>query len=121
MNELGVALVSSAVQVTLLAVAAMLLYGMSARRRTGAETTVLVAALAASLIMTGLVFCPLPAWWTWEPGPGMPVRERLLAESRFPEPTDTRGVNSSELLPPLSRPDGAQGWSLALLRQIWRQ
>ncbi|HVS37074.1 MAG TPA: M56 family metallopeptidase, partial [Gemmataceae bacterium] len=65
MNDLGTLLTWSALQTTLAAFGAAVVFPFAARRGPAAGAAVAAAGLAASVALTVLVFCPLPAWWDW--------------------------------------------------------
>ncbi len=74
MNDLGTLLTWSAFQAALLALAAAVVYPLAARRGPAAGAAVAAAGLGGSVVLTLLVFCPLPSWWDWRPGtPGAPA------------------------------------------------
>src|ERR1700687_2277031 len=68
MNELGIAVAWSALQVTLLLMFAGGLYVALARCRPGAASFVVKASLGVILGLTGLAFVPLPCWWDFRAG-----------------------------------------------------
>ena len=66
MNDFAMTVIGAALQGLLVALAAVGLYAVAARRRRGAGALVATAYLGLSALLTVLAFCPLPAWWTWE-------------------------------------------------------
>jgi hypothetical protein len=66
MNELGIALVWLAVQVTAVALAGLGLTALAARRAPGAGASAALAALAATVVLAVLACCPMPSWWGWD-------------------------------------------------------
>src|SRR5947209_1372328 len=69
MNDLGMTVLRSAVQVTLVALPASVLVLWAARRGAASAVAVATAALAILALVTAVAFCPLPAWWSWQPAP----------------------------------------------------
>jgi hypothetical protein len=67
MNDLGMTVLRSAVQVTLVALPASALVLWAARRGAASAVTVATTALAILALTTAAAFCPLPAWWSWQP------------------------------------------------------
>jgi beta-lactamase regulating signal transducer with metallopeptidase domain len=123
MNSLGIALICSALQATLLGLLAAVLYWLASRR--GSILAARVAALSLGVLI-GLTFaalCPLPSWWSLE----------TLLGLQAPASTPVRGITSDTLAnpgdaaPAVAAPSYAQetnegvgiGLSLARLRDAW--
>src|SRR5262245_47947113 len=65
MNKLGMALLCSAFQVTLLGSLAAVLYWRAWRRGPAAAARVAVLGLGVLVVLTLSALCPLPSWWSW--------------------------------------------------------
>jgi beta-lactamase regulating signal transducer with metallopeptidase domain len=120
MNDLGLMLVGAAFRVTLLALAAAVLYALVARRGPGAASPVAAACLGGSVVLTLLALCPLPSWWAWQTAP----TEAPAAEA----PTPDRATAVAEEVPPDSDKNpspiprdegGGLSWSVDIFRQGW--
>jgi beta-lactamase regulating signal transducer with metallopeptidase domain len=123
MNDLGLMLMAAAFRVTLLALAAVVLYAVAARRGPGAGAPVAAACLGGSAVLTLLALCPLPSWWALRVPPGSAVvtEAPLLATSE----TDNTDVSLSTLenASP-SAPNGSGvglSWSSDFLRRGWER
>jgi beta-lactamase regulating signal transducer with metallopeptidase domain len=66
MNDLGIALVWLAVQVTAVALAGLGLTALAARRAPGAGAAAALTALIAIAVLAVVACCPLPGWWAWD-------------------------------------------------------
>jgi beta-lactamase regulating signal transducer with metallopeptidase domain len=66
MNDLAIASIWLAVQVTLVALAGLVLAALAARRSARAGAAAALTALASTIVLTALACCPLPAWWGWD-------------------------------------------------------
>ena len=60
-------LISCLTQVTIVSVAATLLYSLASRRRPSVRAAVIGTALFAIAVLTPLSVCPLPSWWSLLP------------------------------------------------------
>ena len=66
MNDLGIALVWLALQVTAVALIGLGLTTLAARRAPGAGAVAALTALAATVVLAVMACCPLPPWWAWD-------------------------------------------------------
>jgi beta-lactamase regulating signal transducer with metallopeptidase domain len=66
MNDLGIALVWLAVQVTAVALAGLGLTAWAARRTPAAGASAALTALSATAVLAVVACCPLPGWWAWD-------------------------------------------------------
>jgi beta-lactamase regulating signal transducer with metallopeptidase domain len=66
MNDIGLSLIWTGAQVTLLSAAAVVLYRISARRGPGPGATTAAASLGAVVMLALLAVLPVPAWWDLE-------------------------------------------------------
>lgn len=118
MNDLGLMLVGAAFRVTLLALAAAILYALASRRGPGVASPVAAACLGGSVVLSFLALCPLPPWWAWQtetteaPAVEAPARAPAVAEEAPPD---------SDNHPPPARRDegGGLSWSVDALRHGW--
>src|SRR5438105_12393054 len=85
MNEFGMTVLRSAVQVTLVALPASVLVLWAARRGAASAVAVATTALAILALVTAVAFCPLPAWWSWQPAPAMVVATADVTPQHHPE------------------------------------
>jgi beta-lactamase regulating signal transducer with metallopeptidase domain len=67
MNNIGLSLIWTGAQVTLLSAAAVVLYRLAARRGPGHGATTAAASLGAVVMLALLALVPIPAWWDLEP------------------------------------------------------
>ena len=104
MNELGIMLVELSVQVTVLALAGLMLTLAAARAAPATGARITLGALAGTTILTVLAFCPLPSWWTWEAMPSTTDHSlaangmNRLQESAM-SPSQLEGVNGHRTEP----------------------
>ncbi len=92
MNDLGTLLVWSALQATLLALAAAAVYPFAARRRPAAGAAVAAGALGGAVVLMLLALCPLPAWWDWRaPVPVAPPQAARVDAPAAAEPPSAAG------------------------------
>jgi hypothetical protein len=124
MNELGITLVWSIVQITIVAGAAVVLSWFVSRRGGGIGTTLPAFPLHLILILTLLAFCPLPGWWVWSDGrdpldlsASEPPATPVAAARATTEPT-ALGQSVESEPPPADGTHGA-AWSFALARLVW--
>jgi beta-lactamase regulating signal transducer with metallopeptidase domain len=100
MNNLAITLIAVVVQVSVVALLAMVCHPLLTRRGPGAAAWTLAASLGLIVLLTGIAFCPLPSWWTWTP-----------ARSATPAPTKEAGsaalVESSRILLEEAHPEEA--------------
>ena len=68
MNQLGIALVWSAAQVTLVTLIAVGLYLIVSRRGPSAGSWVATLYLGVTIVLMLPAFCPLPDWWEADEG-----------------------------------------------------
>jgi hypothetical protein len=101
MNELGTALASSSIQVTLVASTALILERIASRRGPRAGSWVAASSLLLVIVLTPLAFVPLPTLLTWQlpamsgrsAPPALEVSSTALHE---PGPTNrSRAANSA--------------------------
>jgi hypothetical protein len=126
MNELGTHLLWSALQVTLVAAAAAGVYGFACRRGPASGSFVALGFLALSVVLTGLIFLPLPHWWHWQSGArhhvdSSPATAVPVADAS-PSPTDS-GVPDHALNAAARAPDVRNGlfWSPASVKRMWHR
>jgi beta-lactamase regulating signal transducer with metallopeptidase domain len=88
MNELGTALASSSIQVTLVASTALILERIASRRGPRAGSWVAAASLVIIIVLTPVALCPQPTFLTWrslgptEPSsPALPQGSTALVET----------------------------------------
>ena len=110
MNDLGIALLWLALQVAAVAPVGLVLSAMAARRSPGAGAAAALTALAATLVLAVLACCPLPAWWTWNAGPGTALTEPAI------DPENGQNIDTSPHRP--SQPESAQGAEIQLAALI---
>jgi beta-lactamase regulating signal transducer with metallopeptidase domain len=114
MNDLGIELAWSAVQVTLLAVAAAAVYPFAARRPALAAA-VAAAGVGGAVVLTVLTLCPLPSWWGWRapeaapPAPPTPAASSPPAAAEADAGKDTSAVSA----------DGP-AWPAGMVRWTWQ-
>jgi beta-lactamase regulating signal transducer with metallopeptidase domain len=122
MNDLGIALICSAFQVTLLGSLVAVLYLFASRRAPAVAARAAALGLGACVVLTLGAVCPLPSWWSWT----------LLLGRSAPVPLSTPGTtietrnSSEENVSPSEAADTHSvaenpwmGWSLARLRDVW--
>ncbi len=122
MNSLGIALLCSALQATLLGLLAAVLYWHASRRGSILAARVAALSLGALIVLTLAALCPLPSCWSWE----------TLLDVRTPSSTPARGITGDTLsvptvAAPAATPSDARqtseghgiGFSLARLRDVW--
>jgi hypothetical protein len=125
MNELGIAVAWSALQVTALAIVAGGLYLAVARRGPGAASFVTAVSMGIILGLTGLVFCPIPRWCRWDlraastppPKPNMP--SVVITPSEVDEPTS--GGLERDWVAGSDNEAGGFAWSMDSLRGAWER
>jgi beta-lactamase regulating signal transducer with metallopeptidase domain len=118
MNSLGIGLICSALQATLLGLLAAVLYRLASRRGSILAARVVALSLGVLIVLTLAALCPLPSWWSWE----------TLFGLYTPAPTPTGGITGDALtIPAAAAPPDARetseshaiGLSLAQLRDVW--
>jgi beta-lactamase regulating signal transducer with metallopeptidase domain len=123
MNSLGIALICSALQATLLGLLAAVLYWLASRRGSILAARVAALSLGVLIVLTFAALCPLPSWWSWE----------TLLGLQAPASTPVRGrtggtlANPGDAAPLVAAPSDAQetneglgiGFSLTRLRDVW--
>lgn len=67
MNTIGTTLAWTALQVTILALTALVIYELAGRRQPGTGKLVTMLCLSGSTVLTLLSFCPVPKCWAWRP------------------------------------------------------
>jgi beta-lactamase regulating signal transducer with metallopeptidase domain len=115
MTHFGIAVAWSALQATLVALAAALAYA-AARRRAPAAAVAAAGGLAACAAVTLLALCPLPAWWTWQAA--LPAVPSAAAAPAVP-PESASGAAVSESNSPAGPGAAAGGRFLELWRDLW--
>ena len=124
MNTLGLTLIWSAIQATLVAVVAILAYASAARRGPGAASIIAAGHLGITVLLTGLAFCPLPSWWRW--GTHTPDRMTSPPQRRDhvdgPPEASQGSIHATDTVPPVttSTTDTAFGLSWSLLDRVWQ-
>jgi beta-lactamase regulating signal transducer with metallopeptidase domain len=121
MNHLGILLAWSALQTTLLAVAAATAYLFAARRRPTVGAAAAAVGPCGAVLLTLLAVCPLPSWWNWQPPwtaePAKPEATRVAlpadAESSSPD------AEPVALPAPSSGGGAALAWPVVLGRWTW--
>src|SRR5262249_24875606 len=123
MNSLGIALICSAVQATLLGLLAAVLYWLASHRESILAARVAALSLGVLMVLTLAALCPLPSWWSWQ----------TLLGRQTPLFTPTGGktghsLTGSEVAAPAgAAPSDARqasgghgtGLSLARVRDVW--
>jgi beta-lactamase regulating signal transducer with metallopeptidase domain len=123
MNNLGIALVCSALQATLLGLLAAVLYWLASRRGSIMAARVAALSLGVLVVLTLAALCPLPSWWSWE---------TLLGRQTSTSPPAGGIAGDTPAVPGVAAPavvasDDARetseghgiGLSLARLREVW--
>jgi beta-lactamase regulating signal transducer with metallopeptidase domain len=122
MNDLGIALICSALQVTLFGSMASMLYLCASRRGPAAAARVAALTLGLCIVLTLVAVCPLPSWWSWQQLLGRPTSVPQPAQGADVE-TSVSSVEtpipSSEKVSPTAGESPWMGWSLVRLRQAW--
>src|SRR6516164_2297315 len=123
MNNLGIALICSALQVTLLGLLAAVLYWLAGRRGPTAAARVAALSLGVLVVLTLAALCPLPSWWSWEVLLGRQAVAPKVAEGITGEMLMAGGETAP---PPSAKPDMREtsegsgiGLSLTRLRDVW--
>ena len=122
MNDLGLILVRAALQGTLVALVAVLLYAWAARRGPGSGAPVVVAFLFATVVLTILAFTPLPSWWAWSAGPPEPLEVAFVPENdqpTLPGPSPHQAVAPAAAT--YSEKTGGLALSARWLRNAWKR
>jgi beta-lactamase regulating signal transducer with metallopeptidase domain len=113
MNDIGLSLVAAAVQVTLVAIAALVLYALAARKGPGEGAGIAATGLSAGIVLTFVALIPLPEWWSWEtPAPVSIVESDASPSGRSDNPTAAAVATGATAI------DRA-GLLLAFLRTFW--
>jgi beta-lactamase regulating signal transducer with metallopeptidase domain len=121
MNDLGLMLLGAALRVTLLALAAVVLYAVVARRGPGAAAPVAATCLGASVVLTLLALCPLPSWWALRATPG----DAVVTATPRPSASTPDDIKVSLSTPEDGTPAASHGtgvglsWSSGFLRRGW--
>jgi beta-lactamase regulating signal transducer with metallopeptidase domain len=124
MNNLAITLIAVAVQVSVVALLALVCHPLLARRRPGAAAWTLAASLGLIVLLTGIAFCPLPSWWTWTPA-------RSASHAPRKETASTAMFESSNVFREEAHPEdsgaaspnaeaGGVAISPSLLLRLWR-
>jgi beta-lactamase regulating signal transducer with metallopeptidase domain len=119
MNDMGSAVIASAIQVTIVATVAMLVYRWWFHRDTKSSSLIPSLTLVISILLTLVAFWPLPAWWTWNPA--APVRaEGSNVHPGCPDgDPDSPAASAPALAPANSAPtDRAE---LAFGKSLWHR
>ncbi|HEY7155231.1 MAG TPA: M56 family metallopeptidase, partial [Gemmataceae bacterium] len=121
MNDLGIALICSAFQVTLLGSLAAVLYLFASRRAPAVAARAAALGLGACVILTLGSVCPLPSWWSWalllgRSAPVSPAAPGTTAETRS---SSGKNLSTSEVANAHTAENPWMGWSLARLRDAW--
>jgi beta-lactamase regulating signal transducer with metallopeptidase domain len=122
MNDLGMALVWSAIQFTLLAAVAAVLTSLLFRRRPSAAALVLLASLGAGALLPLIALSPLPAWWrvVQPPGEGESSPTPAIAEVPLTADPPSADPGRPQIQPPGSAvSEGGLSFSLQALRRTW--
>lgn len=123
MNSLGIALICSAVQATLLGLLAAVLYWLASHRGSIPAARVAALSLGVLIVLTLAALSPLPSWWSWE----------TLLDRQTPVFTPIGGKTGDSLTvsgvaaPAVAAASDARqaseghgiGLSLARLRDVW--
>jgi beta-lactamase regulating signal transducer with metallopeptidase domain len=112
MNDLPIALVWLAVQVTAVTLTGLGLTVFAGRRAPGAGGRVALTALAATLVLGLLACCPLPSWWAWDSLTALPT-----AAPAADNPMGSQGESSEAPLAHSSAASGGGAMSLSRLLQ----
>jgi beta-lactamase regulating signal transducer with metallopeptidase domain len=119
MNDIGLSLIWTGAQVTLLSASAAVLYRISARRGPGPGATIAAASLGAVVMLALLALLPVPTWWDLGLSTSPAVRlvdAPVDASATLAQvPTDTAERNEAAQGPELS------GFSLPSLRALWQR
>jgi beta-lactamase regulating signal transducer with metallopeptidase domain len=124
MNQLGIALVWSAAQVTLVTLIAVGLYLIVSRRGPSAGSWVATLYLGVTIVLMLPAFCPLPDWWDWKAVPATTTASvgdvpTAPADSSHAPAVET--IAPKETLTSSSPGDGPGGltWPTSFLRRVW--
>jgi beta-lactamase regulating signal transducer with metallopeptidase domain len=107
MNDYSNALLWSALQVTLLALAALASSAFVTRRAPATAARLTALAFVVSGVLTTLAFCPLPDWWNWH-------ASQTVAAVKTPQP-EIRNPKSEIRNPRIESAtarDTASGWDI---------
>lgn len=118
MNSLGIALLCSALQATLLGLLATVLYWLASRCGSILAARVATLSLGVLIVLTLAALSPLPSWWSWETLLGRPmpastpagrITGDMLTVPEVAAPSDARQASEGHGI----------GLSLARLRDVW--
>jgi beta-lactamase regulating signal transducer with metallopeptidase domain len=124
MNELGIAVAWSALQVTAFALVAAGIHLAVARRGPGVASFVTVASLGIMLGLTGMVFVPLPPWCRWElRAVSAPPKPKLPSSLSTPSQDDESISDGPEpdLVGGSDQAADGLAWPIDSLRQAWER
>jgi beta-lactamase regulating signal transducer with metallopeptidase domain len=123
MNSLGIALICSALQATLLGLLAAVLYWLASRRGSIAAARVAALSLGVLVVLTLAALCPLPSWWSWETLLGRQTPASTPAVKIIGEALTAPGgvAPAAAELPDVRETSESHGigLSLARLRDVW--
>jgi beta-lactamase regulating signal transducer with metallopeptidase domain len=117
MNNLGITLVGVAIQVTLVALVAAVLYGVLARRGPEAGSLTARLGLVGIVALTFAAFVPLPRWWSWSASRERTAPVDFAASGATAEPLPDVETKAAVAETP-QESGGGSGWSLAGLRGL---
>jgi beta-lactamase regulating signal transducer with metallopeptidase domain len=101
-----------AIQISAVAIVALLLDAWLARRSPSAAARLLFAAILALPVLTVVIFCPLPNWWNWQ-GETKP----MACDARTID-ADQSGETSASKAEPASSSKSEGGMSLSRFLQL---
>jgi beta-lactamase regulating signal transducer with metallopeptidase domain len=120
--NLGITLLWSAVQVTLVLLAAAGLYLWAARRGPAARALVATAGLGILVLLPLVASCPLPVWWNWQSTVPPSVEMVQSRSAPMPEPSaaDSENMPSRRGIEPDTGPSmNSSGLSVSF-DSLWR-
>ncbi len=120
MNHLGILLTWSALQTTLLALAATTAYLFAARRKPTVGAAVAAAGPCGAVLLTLLTVCPPPAWWNWRSLEEVRPATAGATHADIPSDAEPSSPEVKEVAPaPPSSGGAALAWPVVLGRWTW--
>jgi beta-lactamase regulating signal transducer with metallopeptidase domain len=123
MNSLGISLLCSALQATLLGLLAAVLCWLASRRGSILAARVAALSLGVLIVLTLAALCPLPSWWSWETLLGLRTPSSTLAGGLTADTLSVPTVAAPAVAAPSDTQETSEshgiGLSLARLRDVW--